>query len=129
MFIWKGEQEAGAGTYWDMSSGERITIEDQGTLPGDASTKYIKASSAMVLLLGPFVGLAFAIFLPFIGIALAISFVGKKVAIATKKNVEDMVSAGAKNIFFAWRPLHAYLAKKRQRGKSEKGKGKTNVAK
>jgi hypothetical protein len=122
MLIWKGKQEAGTGTYWDTSSGDRITIQGQGILPGDESTRYIKASSTTMLLMGPVLGLMFAIFLPFIGIVMTLSFVGKKVVNAGKKTVQDMITAGVKNIFFAWRPLEAYLAKRRRGGKKEKGK-------
>jgi hypothetical protein len=128
MLIRRGEQKAEAGTYWDISTGERITIQDQEMLPGNASTRYIKASSTMVVLLGPVLGLIFAIFMPFIGIAMAIFFAGKKVVSVGKRAVQGMVAAVVKNIFFAWRPLQAYLAKRRG-GKREKDQGKTDVTK
>ena len=124
MLIWKGRELAEKGTYWDTSSGDRITIEEKGILPGDTSKKYIKASSTTMLLLGPVLGLMFAIFLPFIGIAMTLSFLGKKIVNAGKRSVQDIVSAGAKNMFFAWRPLQAYLAKKRQVEKKETGRTK-----
>lgn len=113
MLTWRGEQKAVAGTYWDILTGERFTIRDQEMLPGTASTRYIKASSTMVLLLGPILGLIFAIFMPFIGIAMAISFAGKKVVSTGKRTVQGMGAAAVKNIFFAWRPLQAYLAKRK----------------
>jgi len=126
MFIWRGEQKAEAGTYWDIRTGERITIQNQDLLPGDTSTRYIKASSTTVLLLGPILGLSFAIFLPFIGIAMAISFAGRKAVSAAKKSGQGMVEAAVKRIFFVWRPLEAYFAKKRQEGKGEQDRGKTD---
>jgi hypothetical protein len=124
MFIRKGKQEAEAGTYWDTSSGERITMQEQGMLPGDESTSYIKASSTVMLLMGPVLGLAFAVFLPFIGIAMTLSFLGKKAVNAGKRAVQEMITAGVKNIFFAWKPLQAYLANKRQKGKKKTVKGR-----
>jgi hypothetical protein len=123
MLIWKGKQVAKAGTYWDTSSGERITIQEQGILPGDESTRYIKASSTTMLLFGPVLGFIFAIFLPFAGIAMTLSFVGKKIVNASKRVVQGIVTTGVKNIFFAWRPLQAYLARRRE-GKKEKNKTK-----
>ncbi len=123
MLIWKGKELAEEGTYWDTSTGDRITIEEQGILPGDRSKIYIKASSTTMLLMSPVLGLMFAIFLPFIGIAMTLSFLGKKIAIASGRTVQATVSAGAKNMFFAWRPLQAYLAKRRQ-GNKETGKTK-----
>jgi hypothetical protein len=122
MLISKGKQITEAGTYWDTSSGERVTLQEKGMLPGDESTRYIKASSTTMLLIGPVLGLMFAIFLPFIGIAMTLSFLGKKVFNAGKRTVQELVSAGAKNIFFAWRPLQSYLAKRRSGGKKEKEK-------
>ncbi len=123
MLIWKGKELAEKGTYWDTSTGDRITFEEQGILPGDRSKIYVKASSTSMLLMSPVLGLMFAIFLPFIGIAMTLSFLGKKIVIAGKRIAQDIVSAGAKNMFFSWRPLQAYLAKRRQ-GKKETGKTK-----
>ena len=123
MLIWKGKELAEKGTYWDTSTGDRITIEEQGILPGDRSKIYIKASSTTMLLMAPVLGLMFAIFLPFIGIAMTLSFLSKKIVNAGKRALQDMVSTGAKNMFFTWRPLHAYLAKRRQK-KKETGKTK-----
>jgi hypothetical protein len=121
MLIWKGAQQAVTGTYWDISTGDRISIKDRETLPGDSSTTYIKASSALVLLLGPVFGLIFAIFLPFIGIAMALSFVGKKIIAAGKPAAQSVANSAVKHIFFAWKPLQAYLAG-RQKG-NKKGAG------
>lgn len=125
MLIWNGAQAAVTGTYWNVSTGDRITIQDQEMLPGDKATKYIKASSTLVLLMGPVLGLTFAIFLPFIGIAMALSFVGKKLVSAGKTAARRMADSAVKNIFFAWRPLQAYLAGRQKGNKREKGAGKT----
>jgi hypothetical protein len=129
MLIWKGAQQAVTGTYWDISTGERLSIKDQDTLPGDKSTTYIKASGTMVLLMGPVLGLTFAIFLPFIGIAMALSFVGKKIVNAGKTAARRMADSAVKNIFFAWRPLQAYLAGRQKGNKKEKGTGRTKRTK
>ena len=129
MLIWKGAQQAVTGTYWDISTGDRISIKDQETLPGDSSTTYIKASSALVLLFGPVFGLIFAIFLPFIGIAMALSLVGKKIVSAGKPAVQRMANSAIKNVFFAWKPLQAYLAGRQKTNKKEKGTGKTEGTK
>ena len=98
-------------------------------LPGDSSTKYIKAPIAVVLLLGPVFGLIFAIFLPFIGIAMALSFAGKKIVSAGKTAVQRTANSAVKNIFFAWKPLQAYLAGRQKLNKKDKGAGKTKRTK
>jgi hypothetical protein len=129
MLIWKGAQQAVTGTYWDISTGDRLSIKDQETLPGDYSKTYIKASSAVVLLFGPVFGLIFAIFLPFIGIAMAVSFVGKKIVGAGKTQVQRVANSAVRNIFFAWKPLQAYLAGRQKTTKREKGAEETTRTK
>jgi len=98
----KGGHKAAAGTYWNMENGERIDLEQEGTLPGKASTTYIKAPGALVLVAGPFLGLVFAVFLPFIGIVMFMSFLGGKI-------IEAMANAAAGVVTFGWRPIEAYL--------------------
>ncbi len=100
MLIWKGEQKAGPGTYWDIQTGERVVMEGQDILPGERSTRYIKAPSAVMLLFGPVLGLVYAIFLPFAGIAMTISFVGKKIANAGKRPVHRMADVDGKESLF-----------------------------
>lgn len=123
MLIWKGEQQAGTGTYWDISTGERIEIKDQDVLPGGSSQKYIKASGAMMLLLGPALGLMYAVFLPFIGIAMAISFTGTKIVNAARRVFRGKAREAGKVLTFGWKPLEGYLASKRR---AEKRHGESN---
>ncbi len=114
----KGGQRVAAGTYWNMRNGERIDMEQEGMLPGDRSTMYVKAPSAVMLAAGPVLGLIFAVFLPFIGIAMAVSIAGKKI-------VEGLASAAAGSFSFGWRPIEAYLAgRKRKKEAREKKEGK-----
>ncbi len=117
MFTWKGKQQAVAGTYWDISTGERLEMRDREILPGSRSKTYIKASGTTVVLLGPVLGLIFAIFLPFIGIAMATYFAGKKVAGMARRAFRGTVTEAGKALTFGWRPLQAYLANKRKESK------------
>jgi hypothetical protein len=129
MFTWKGEQKAGPGTYWDIKTGERVDLEEHDILPGETTTKYIRASSGVMLMFGPVLGLIYAMFLPFIGIAMTISFVGKKIYNGGKRAVRGMTDAAVQSAFFGWRPVHAYLISKRKGRKPEKGVGKTRATK
>ncbi len=114
----KGGHKVAAGTYWNMMNGERIDMDQEGVLPGDRKTMYVKAPSAAMLAAGPVLGLIFAVFLPFIGIAMAVSLAGKKV-------VEGLASAAAGSVSFGWRPIEAYLAgRKRKKEAREKKEGK-----
>ena len=111
-----------AGTYWNLANGSRVQMEQEGVLPGDASSRYIKAPAAVMLMAAPVIGLVFAVFLPFIGIAMTLILAGKKLA-------EGVASAAAGSVSFGWRPIEAYLAgrkrKKEARAKKDnKDEGK-----
>ncbi len=113
--IHKGGQTVGAGTYWNMANGERTDLDREGVLPGEGKTIYIKAPGAVMLLAGPVLGLAFAVFLPFIGIAMTLS-------LAIRKVVGVVTSVAARSVTFGWRPIEAYLAGKRKKaGPRRKG--------
>ena len=112
-----GGQTAKAGTYWNLSNGSRVQMEQEGVLPGSGTTRYIKAPVAVMLMAAPVVGLVFAVFLPFIGIVMTLNLVGKKL-------VQGVESAAAGSMSFGWRPIEAYLAgrkaRKAARAKREK---------
>ena len=105
-----------AGTYWNLANGNRVQMEQEGTLPGSGTTRYIKAPVAVMLMAAPVIGLVFAVFLPFIGIAMTLKVIGQKL-------VESVASAAAGSVSFGWRPIEAYLAgrkrKKEARAKKE----------
>jgi hypothetical protein len=103
-----GGHKVAVGTYWNMMNGQRVDMEQEGVLPGDHTSMYIKASSAVMLAAGPVLGLIFAVFLPFIGIAMAISLAGKKIA-------EGLANAAAGSVSFGWRPIEAYLAGRKRK--------------
>jgi hypothetical protein len=48
----KGGERVKGGTYWSYDSGERITIENNGVLPGKSSQSYVKFPPAAVPTLG-----------------------------------------------------------------------------
>jgi hypothetical protein len=111
-----------AGTYWNITNGSRVQMDQEGALPGSEKTRYIKAPVVVMLMAAPIIGLVFAVFLPFIGIAMTLNLIGKKL-------VEGVVSAAAGSVSFGWRPIEAYLAgrrtKKEARAKKEnKGVGR-----
>jgi hypothetical protein len=108
-----GGERVEAGNYWDFSTGDRVHMESAGILPGDESQSYYKFPPAVVLILGPVLGLAYAVFLPFIGIAMLVGLLGRKV-------FGGAVETARKGATFSWRPSEAYLAGK----KGEKREGK-----
>jgi len=110
---------AAAGTYWDLANGNRIQMEQEGRLPGDRQTRYIKAPAAVMIMTAPLVGLVFAVFLPFIGIVMSLGMVMRKLS-------QGIADAAASSMSFGWRPVEAYLAgrkaKKAGRAKKESKK-------
>lgn len=68
----KGGEKAKAGTYWDASSGERVRLEKAGALPGDSSRIYLRFHPAAMLIVGPVMGLLYAIFMPLAAILMVI---------------------------------------------------------
>lgn len=120
-----GGEKVKGGNYWNFSTGERVTIEKGGVLPGDSSTTYYKAHPALILLAGPVLGLVYAAFLPFIGIAVLLKVI-------TTKLFGGVMVGISKLAIFNWRPAEAHLAGKKSkkeakdkesRGKAEEGNG------
>ncbi len=67
-WIINGGEMVRRGTYWNIMTGERVEItEERGRLPEGG--KYTSVHPAIILALGPVLGLAYAIFLPFMGFA------------------------------------------------------------
>ena len=116
MLMHRGGYKAAKGTYWNIMDGQRVDLAVEGLLPGDRDARYIKMKSALVLAVGPFVGLLYAAFLPFIGIAMAFSLIGKKL-------VTGVVHVAAKSTSFGWRPIEAYLDGKQRGKKASKESG------
>lgn len=100
----KGGQKTEKGTYWNIMNGEKVELEQEGTLPGEGT--YLKAPTIVMLLAGPLLGLVYAIFLPFIGIAMTASVVGSRAG-----------EAAAEAASFGWRPVEVYLAGRKRIGR------------
>ena len=115
-----GGHRVKAGTYWNLANGSRVQMEQEGTLPGSGTTRYIKAHVAVMLMAAPVIGLVFAVFLPFIGIAMTLSLIGKKLANA-------VTEAAAGSMSFGWRPIEAYLAGKKRKNEARAKKDKKDT--
>ncbi len=114
MFTYLGGNRAGSGTYWVVSTGHRIDMASEGVLPGENKTRYVKASSIVMLLFGPIMGLAYVVFLPIMGIATVTAMILQKV-------FGGMLNVGKNIVSFGWRPTEAYLAgKNRKKGNGKK---------
>lgn len=110
----RGGHKVGRGTYWDLRKGHRIDIAHEGVLPGNETETYLRMSSGVMLLLGPVIGLLYAILMPVIGIGTVAVLAGRKV-------LGGLYTLVAKSISFGWQPRNAYLSgKKKKKEKEEK---------
>ncbi len=103
---------AGKGSYWNFSTGDRITMSEAGSLPGKEETVYYKANPVMVLAAAPVLGLIYAVFLPFIGIAILLRVAAAKMLGGTAEGLSRVAT-------FNWSPSAAYLAGRRQKKAAE----------
>jgi len=118
----KGGHLVKTGTYWNLANGNRVQMEEVGVLPGERTTRYIKAPVAVMIMAAPVIGLVFAVFLPFIGIAMALSLIGRKLA-------KTVTEAAASSMSFGWRPIEAYLAGKKRKDAARAKKDKKDTGK
>lgn len=113
MLTTRGGHRVGKGTYWDLRKGHRFDFAEEGILPGDETATYWKMSTGVMLLLGPVIGLLYAILMPFIGI-------GTVATLAVRKILSGMYNLVAKSISFGWQPRNAYLSGKKKKKEEKK---------
>ncbi len=111
--IHKGGRSVPKGNYWNISNGERVRFTEEGVLPGDIRTTYVRSHPLLILMVAPFLGLAYAAFLPFIGMAMLVTTVARKIGAM-------MTESMTKSATFSWQPSEAYLAYKKKHEKEAK---------
>lgn len=111
--IHKGGRSVPKGNYWNISNGERVRFTEEGVLPGDNRSTYVRSHPLLILMVAPFLGLAYAAFLPFIGMAMLVTTIVRKVGALMSESV-------TKSATFSWQPSEAYLAYKKKHGKEPK---------
>ncbi len=73
MLVCRGGREVGKGTYWNVRNGRRIDVDGDACLPGGDASVYLRARAAMLLVVGPFIGLLYAVLFPFISLGVVLS--------------------------------------------------------
>lgn len=110
-----GGHKVGKGTYWNISDGHRIDVEHEEVLPGNGASRYIRLPATVMLLLGPFLGLAYVLLLPFIAIGAVVIIAGKTIS----GWILNLIWRG---LSFDWRPSTAYLEGRKRRTKKPEGR-------
>jgi hypothetical protein len=116
---YKGGTKVVKGVYLNKANGELTQLYGQvRVLPGGSDERYIKVPGLLAVMGGPFVGLAFVIFLPLVGIIGMIGFLVYKAwhgLVALGRKVFQPVAVGQE-------PGMAYLTQRR----GTAGKGAQN---
>ncbi len=124
MFLYKGGQEVGKGTYWEPDNGTKISMNGKGTLPGSGKEWYFKLPESYflipVLLLGLALSMAFPygagllVFFCLIALSGALYAAGS----ASLRLLKEMLGRTAT---FSYSPTTAYMAGKKTKkaGKEE----------
>lgn len=105
-----GGERVGKGNYWNFSTGERVYMEEAGTLPGDETQRYYRVPPIIILIVGPILGLMYFLIFPFIGVAVF-------AAVLFKKLSGRFARSAHRGAAFGWKPSEAYLARTKHKAK------------
>src|SRR4051794_28048845 len=67
---YNGNEKVGPGIYFNVEEVLFKSLDEEGRLPGDETTVWRAVPVVALLVAGPVLGLAYAMFLPFIGFAM-----------------------------------------------------------
>jgi len=118
MFRHTGGETTRHGFYWNARTWAITVVERQGgELPGDARDRYARIPVLAMLVVAPFMGAAYVMFLPFIGFAMVLDFVARRVGRGAKASALTLSAVVSPR----WRPGEAYLAKDEKSGEADAG--------
>ena len=104
---YRGNQEAGPGLYLNLRQLSFESVEQPRLLKGTDRDVYRRVPIVVLLVLAPFLGLAYVVFLPFIGFAMVTWLVGVKAAHVSA----DTARAAARVLRPSWEPALAYFSR------------------
>lgn len=108
MLTYKSGNSVGKGTYWELSNGQRIDVASEAVLMGDGGAKYFKMPTVVMLIVGPVIGLLYAVLMPLIGMVTV-------TGLAVRTIAGGLYDLAARSISFGWRPGNAYLTGKKKK--------------
>jgi hypothetical protein len=103
---YRGTEKVEPGLYFNLRQLAFKSIEDEGPLPGKPDEVYRRVPMIALLVVGPFLGLAYVIFLPFIGFAMVAWLLGLKVTHLAAGAARGAVRA----LRPGWEPSMAFLS-------------------
>ncbi len=112
MFTHAAGKKVGKGTYWDMMSGQRVDMAQEGILPGGSGALYLRTPSGAMLFLGPVLGLAYVMVMPIMAVVTILVLLVQKTLGGAIKLTKNIIS-------FGWSPTEAYLGGKNKKKDSK----------
>lgn len=113
-----GQNKVAPGLYFQTRSLSFESRHEAGTLPGDPTDSYLRVPAVALLIGGPLLGLAYAIFLPFIGFVMLARLIAAKVAGLSA----DAARVATRSARPSWQPMTAFLSRARQSREKEEAK-------
>jgi len=108
MLTYKSGNSVGKGTYWELTTGQRIDVAHEAVLMGGGNAGYFKMPAVVLLLVGPLIGLLYVILMPLIGMVTV-------AVLALRSILGGLYDLAARSISFGWQPGSAYLTGKKKK--------------
>jgi hypothetical protein len=132
MIIDKGGTMVERGLYWNPMDGRRVRMSEDGILPGDENTNYMRMSLFGLLVVAPVLGMMFVTFLPLFGVGVfVVAWLVPLVNTLAEVAITGVKVSGrvqGRNALFNWQPTRAHFHGFKKTGKAG-GKGKASIAK
>ena len=117
MTRYHGGSKVGPGVYFNAKQLTFTSMAEDGVLPGTAADEYRAVPVIVLFVVGPVLGLIYAIFLPFIGLAMIGWVLMQKLA----PMVAGATAGAARALRPAWQPGMAFLARMKRGKKAASG--------
>jgi hypothetical protein len=113
---YRGNDKVGPGIYFNLREMVFRSMDEEGRLPGDEREVWRAVPALLLLLAGPVLGLAYAMFLPLIGFVMLGGLVLRWMA----RQLGVALEAAGRVLSPAWQPALAFLG----RGRAKKPEAK-----
>lgn len=108
---YEGNQQVESGIYLHSRSFHIESHVEEGPLPGNDSDRYYRIPPVALLIVGPVLGLVYAIFLPVVGFVM----LGKLIATKATDLALGATRASLRVLRPSWQPSMAFLGRSKQR--------------
>lgn len=112
MFLFKGWQQVGKGTYWEPNTGKRIVMKDNGFLPANRKESYFKLPESYLLIPVALLGFALSVALPYgIGLAILASlYILHKVLFSLTSQCERLLAEVLAGLSVRYKPTTSFFS-------------------